>query len=98
MIAEISVFPLDKGGAGLSKYVADSFKIIRDSGLDYELNAMGTVVEGPSDAVFDLIRKLHRDMAAKCDRVIMDVKIDDRRNAEKRMKRKVQSVLDKAGG
>ncbi len=48
MIAEISVIPIGEG-IDLSGYVARVVKIIDESGLDYKLNAMGTVVEGDSD-------------------------------------------------
>ena len=60
MLAELSVLPLDKGGQGLSRYVADSIKIIEESGLDYEVHALGTLIEGPADKVFEVIRKCSR--------------------------------------
>lgn len=95
MLAELSVFPLDKGGSGLSHYVAESIKIIQESGLTYEIHAMGTLIEGPEDAVFEVIRKCHRNMASKCDRVVTNVKIDDRKGAQSSIKRKVTSVQEK---
>jgi uncharacterized protein YqgV (UPF0045/DUF77 family) len=42
MLAELSVFPLEKGAEGLSHWVAQSIKIIQESGLDYEVHAMGS--------------------------------------------------------
>jgi uncharacterized protein (TIGR00106 family) len=95
MLAELSVFPLDKGDSGLSRYVAESIKIIQESGLDYEIHAMGTLIEGPSDKVFEVIKKCHDNMASKCQRVVTNVKIDDRRGAEGSIKRKVESVRAK---
>jgi len=95
MLAEISVFPLDKGDSGLSKYVAESIEIIKTSGLDYEIHAMGTLIEGPSDVIFDVIKKCHENMASKCHRVVTNVKIDDRKGAEGSIKRKVASVREK---
>jgi uncharacterized protein (TIGR00106 family) len=95
MLAEISVYPLDKGGSGLSRYVAGSIKIIKDSGLAYEMHALGTLVEGPPDAVFDLIRLLHADMAQHSDRVAMNIKIDDKKGATNLIREKVQSVEEK---
>jgi len=95
MLAELSVFPLDKGGHGLSSYVAESIKIIEESGLDFEIHAMGTLIEGPADVVFDVIRKCHENMASKCDRVATNVKIDDRKGAEGSIRRKVESVEEK---
>jgi uncharacterized protein (TIGR00106 family) len=95
MLAELSVFPLDKGDSGLSNYVAESVQIIQESGLDYEIHAMGTLIEGPSDSVFDVIKKCHENMASKCRRVVTNVKIDDRKGAEGSIKRKVLSVQEK---
>lgn len=97
MLAELSVFPLDKGGAGLSRYVAQSMKIIEESGLDYQINAMATLIEGPADKVFDVIRKCHENMAAQCDRVMTSVKIDDRKGSEHSLRGKVTSVEEKVG-
>jgi len=95
MLAELSVFPLDKGESGLSQYVAESIKIIQQSGLDYEIHAMGTLIEGPSDKVFEVIKKCHDNMASKCSRLVTNVKIDDRRGAQDSIRRKVESVRQK---
>jgi len=97
MLAELSIFPMDKGSHGLSTYVAESLKIIEDSGLDYEIHAMGTLIEGPAEKVFEVIRRCHDNLAAKCDRVITSVRIDDRKGVTGAIKRKVKSVEDKAG-
>lgn len=97
MLAEISVFPLDKGGSGLSRYVAESIIIIEESGLDYEIHAMGTLIEGPADKVFEVIRRCHENLASTCDRVVTNVKIDDRKGVRGSIRRKVQSVEEKLG-
>jgi uncharacterized protein (TIGR00106 family) len=97
MLAELSVVPLDKGHEGLSRYVAESIKIIQQSGLDYEIHAMGTLIEGPCDRVFDVIRRCHENMAAHSDRVVTSVKIDDKKGAEDSIRRKVTSVEEKLG-
>lgn len=97
MLAEFSTFPMDKATEGLSKYVAESMEIIRESGLDYEVHALGTLLEGPADDVFDVIRKCHDNMLKHGDRVITTVKIDDRKGAGDRIKGKVKSVEEKLG-
>lgn len=95
MLAELSVVPLDKGHEGLSRWVSQTIRIIRESGLDYELHAMGTLIEGPADQVFDVIRKCHENMAAQSDRVVTSVKIDDRKGVRGSITRKVKSVEEK---
>jgi uncharacterized protein (TIGR00106 family) len=98
MLAELSVFPLDKGGEGLSAFVAESIKIIRESGLDYEMHALGTLIEGPSDKVFEVIRACHENMTRHSARVVTTVKIDDRKDATGRIRGKVKSVEERLVG
>lgn len=97
MIAEISVIPIGEG-IDLSKHVASVVRIIDESGLDYKINAMGTVVEGDSDRVFDLIKKCHNKMLEAAQRVYTTVKIDDRKDRKTRMiEHKVQAVEKELG-
>ena len=84
MIAEISVIPVGKG-IDLAAHVAGIVKLIDESGLDYKLNAMGTVVEGDSELVFDLIKKCHNKMLETAQRVYTTVKIDDRKDKQAKM-------------
>ncbi len=97
MLAELSVFPVDKGGQGLSRYVAESMEIIEQSGLAFEIHALGTLIEGPADKVFEVIRECHVNMTRHSDRVMTTVKIDDRQGATDRLKGKVRSVEEKLG-
>lgn len=97
MLAELSVFPIDRGGEGLSKYVAESIEIIEASGLDYQIHALGTLIEGPADKVFQVIRECHENMTRHSDRVVTTVKIDDRKGAAGRIKGKVRSVEERLG-
>ncbi len=92
MLAEFSVFPLDKGAKGLSAYVAQSIRIIEDSGLDYEIHAMGTLIEGPCEAVFEVIKKCHENLVSQSDRVVTYVKIDDLKGRTTGITGKVESV------
>jgi len=97
MIAEISVIPIGEG-VDLASYVAKVVKIIDESGLDYKLNAMGTVVEGDSDRIFDLIKKCHNKMLELAQRVYTTVKIDDRKDKKtKLIEQKVQAVEKELG-
>jgi len=97
MIAEISVIPIGEG-IDLASYVARIVKIIDESGLDYKLNAMGTVVEGDSDRIFDLIKKCHNKMLETAQRVYTTVKIDERKDKNTKMiEHKVQAVEKEIG-
>lgn len=92
MLAEFSVAPLDKGGKKLSLYVAPLIRIIEKSGLDYQLTAMGTIIEGPCEQIFDLIKQCHMAMTDVSDRVSTSIKIDDRKGAEGTLQKKVSAI------
>jgi len=95
MLVEFSIIPIDKEGKSLSEYIAKTINIIKKSGLQYELHAMGTIVEGDAEEVFDLIKKCHLNMTRFSDRVSTSIKIDDRKGAIRRLKGKVASVENK---
>ena len=68
VLLEFSMSPLSKGES-VSQYVARSVEIIDQSGLDYRLHAMGTIVEGDIDQVLDVLKQCYEAMAADCDRI-----------------------------
>lgn len=93
-VVEISVTPLGTATPSVSAYVADCLKIVKESGLNYQLTPMGTILEGDIDAIFDLVRRMHKaPFAAGAVRVSTLIKIDDRRDrADHTMAGKVASV------
>jgi uncharacterized protein (TIGR00106 family) len=96
VLLEMSITPLGKGES-VSQYVAECVEIIDRSGLDYELHAMGTIVEGELDQVLDLMRRCVEQVATHSDRVTCAAKLDFRRGATGRIKSKVASVAEKLG-
>ena len=97
VLLEFSISPLEKG-ASVSPYVARSLELIRASGLDYRLHAMGTIVEGELDEVLDLLQRCVAAMAADCDRVTCTAKLDYRKGYSGRLETKVTSVEEKVQG
>jgi len=95
-LAEVSMFPVGEG-VSLSKWVGRCLKIIDGSGLRYQLNPMGTVIEGDYDEVMEVIRKCHMAVLEDTERVSTYIKIDDRKGTKKAMLKKVQSVEERAG-
>ena len=95
MLAEFSITPIDKEGKSLSEYIAKTISIVKESGLQYELHAMGTIVEGNADEIFELIKKCHINMTNFSDRISTSIKIDDRKGTRGRLKGKVLSVEKK---
>jgi uncharacterized protein (TIGR00106 family) len=93
-IVEFSIFPLDKGES-LSPYVARALKLIQDSGLPYELNPMGTCVEGDWNDVMALVDRCFQALEKDCTRISLSLKADYRKGPTGRMKSKVASVREK---
>lgn len=96
ILLEFSMAPLEKG-ASVGKYVARSLKIIDESGLDYRLHAMGTIVEGEIDQVLGVLKQCLEAMAADCDRITCTAKLDYRKGYAGRLQTKVASVEEKLG-
>lgn len=94
MMAELSIIPLDKGPS-LSAFVAEIIVEIENSGLNYRMNPMGTVIEGPGPEIFQLIERCHNKMLESSDRVVTTVKIDDKKGAVNLMEQKPESVRTK---
>ena len=94
-IAEISIVPVGTGTTSVSSYVAGAITILKESGLNYTLTPMGTVVEGELEDVMAVCTRMHASAFAKgAQRVYTTIKIDDRRDGEEgpRMAHKVASV------
>ena len=96
ILLEFSMSPLGKGES-VGGYVARSLEIIDNSGLDYRLHAMGTVLEGEWDEVFAVVKQCFDAMSRDCDRVTCSIKLDSRKGATGRLAQKVQSVEEKLG-
>ena len=61
VIAEIQVIPRPAGTAGERyKHVDAAIAAIEASGLKYEVHGLGTVVEGPPEKIWPLLRRVHQ--------------------------------------
>jgi uncharacterized protein (TIGR00106 family) len=96
VLLEMSITPLGMGES-VSRYVAECVRLVDESGLDYELHAMGTIVEGELDQVLNLLGRCIEQIAQHSDRVTCAAKIDYRRGHSGRLKSKVASVEEKLG-
>jgi uncharacterized protein (TIGR00106 family) len=94
MIAEFSIMPVGKGES-LSKDVAEAIKIVKESGLPYQLGPMGTCIEGEWDQIMDVINKCRKKLREKNRRVYLIIKIDDKEGAVNQITYKVRSVEEK---
>ncbi|MCD8554787.1 MTH1187 family thiamine-binding protein [Seleniivibrio sp.] len=93
-MAFVSITPLGEGES-VSKFVAKSVQVIKDSGLSWQLTPMGTVIEGEKlDEVFAVINRAV-EAQDECERISISVKIDYRKNKSLGLNTKVDSVMNK---
>jgi uncharacterized protein (TIGR00106 family) len=95
--AELTVIPIGTGDTSLSKYVAVAVSTLDKMGIKYQINGVGTLIETDSaEKLFDAVKAVHEAIFNEgAMRVSTHVKIDDRRDVEKTMKEKVESVKEK---
>jgi uncharacterized protein (TIGR00106 family) len=91
MIAAFSITPLGVGES-VSASVADAVRLVRESGLPNETNAMFTNVEGDWDEVMALLKACVDTVAESAPRVSVVVKIDHRPGTTDGLTHKVAAV------
>jgi uncharacterized protein (TIGR00106 family) len=96
VLLELSVVPVGKAQS-LSPFVARCLDLVDQSGLDYELHSMGTVVEGELDEVLKLMQRCIEELARDNDRVSCTAKLDYRKGATGQLKAKVARVEQQLG-
>jgi uncharacterized protein (TIGR00106 family) len=96
VLLEFSIAPMDKGES-VSQYVARAIDVVQQSGVDYRMHAMGTVLEGPWDEVFGVVRQCFDALREDCERISVTIKVDYRKGYTGRLESKVQSVERRLG-
>ena len=96
-VAEVSITPLGTATPSVSEFVAGCIRLVKASGLHYQLTPMGTVIEGDLDDILRVIRQMHEaPFKAGAMRVSTQIKIDDRRDRpEHTMTGKLRAVEEK---
>ncbi len=96
MMVEFSVVPVS-GDEHVAKYVAEAVRVIDESGLEYRVTPMGTVIQGDWDAVMAAVKAAHERVMSMTDRVITKIYIDEHKSGEKSFDEKVQAVEEALG-
>jgi uncharacterized protein (TIGR00106 family) len=95
VIADIAIIPIGVG-VSLSKYVAVCEHTLRDRGLDPQLHANGTNVEGDWDVVLGAIKRCHEVLHEMgVPRVATNVRLGTRIDKTQTMADKINSVESK---
>ncbi len=97
VIAEISIVPIGTNTPSVSQYVAGAIKVLsQEKNVKYKLTAMGTILEGTWASVLGVTKKMHESVFDdQIQRVVTTIKIDDRRDRESSVERKIKSVTEK---
>ena len=100
MIVAVSISPMTstEDDAGVSAAVAECVRVIRESGLPCETNAMFTNIEGEWDEVMACVKRAVDVVAAAAPRVSLVLKADIRPGHDHQMTDKVESLEKKLGG
>ena len=91
MIAAFSITTLGVGDS-VSGSVAEAVRLVRESGLPNETNAMFTNVEGEWDEVMDLLKACVMKVGESAPRVSVVIKIDHRPGTTDGLHHKVDAV------
>jgi uncharacterized protein (TIGR00106 family) len=95
VIVDFCIVPVGVG-VSLSAYIAECTRIIRSSGLQNQLHAYGTNIEGEWDAVMEVVRQCHeRVHAMGAPRITTTLKIGTRTDQLQSMQDKIDSVINK---
>ena len=91
-IVDLCVVPLGVG-VSVSQYVVAWERILKEAGLQTQLHAYGTNIEGEWDAVFAAIKKCHEAVhALGAPRISTVIKLGTRTDRNQTMDDKIRSV------
>jgi uncharacterized protein (TIGR00106 family) len=98
VIVDLCVVPMGVG-VSVSSYVAACERVLEEAGLEIQLHANGTNIEGEWDEVFAAIKRCHEavhEMGAP--RIASTIRLGTRTDRGQSMDDKVRSVEEKLGG
>jgi len=94
----LAMFPTDKG-TSVSSEVSKVIKMISESGVEYKLSAMSTVVETETmEEALQIVQKAYDILNPNSDRIYSAITFDIQNNKKgSRIKSKIASVESKIG-
>ena len=91
MLVAFSVTPLGVG-EGVGEIVAEAVRVVRESGLPNQTDAMFTTVEGDWDEAMAVVKKAVEAVAARAPRVSLVLKADLRPGVTNALTTKVETI------
>ncbi len=98
VLMSYAMFPTDKG-TSVSEFVSKIVKMVSESGYEYKLSAMGTIVETETlEQALEVVNKSYKILEPHSERVYSTVTFDIQPNKPiGRIKGKIKSIEDKIG-
>ena len=97
VMIDICIVPLGVG-VSVSEYVTACQRVLQKAGLEHQMHAYGTNVEGDWDEVMAAVKRCHEvvhEMGAP--RITTSMRLGTRTDREQSMEDKIRSVTDKLG-
>jgi uncharacterized protein (TIGR00106 family) len=98
VLMEFSIFPTDQGES-VSAHVSEVIRMIRETGVAYQLTPMGTLIE--TEELSDALAVVEQAAAIleqrDCRRIYSAIKLDIRAGRGARLRQKIRSVTEKIG-
>ncbi len=93
IISQLSIAPVGKD-VSLSRYVKKVINVLKENNIKFETNDMATVIETEDlETLFNVVEKAHKAVIESgVQRVITELKIDDRRDKNVTMGTKIKSL------
>jgi len=92
---DLCIIPLGVG-VSVSGYVAACEQIIQEAGLEHQLHAYGTNIEGDWDEVFSVVKRCHEKIHSMgAPRISTHIKVGTRTDRLQTMQDKIDSVQSK---
>jgi len=84
--ADFAIVPVGTKNTECKEYVTKAVRVVKDSGLNYQLTGMSTLIEADNyKQLYDVIAKAQEAVfEVGTDRVYTIIKVDDRRDKENR--------------
>jgi uncharacterized protein (TIGR00106 family) len=94
-IADVCVVPIGVG-VSVSRYVVACERVFAEAGLNPQLHAYGTNVEGDWDDVFDAVKRCHEEIHGMgAPRISSTIRVGTRTDRDQTMQDKIESVQSK---
>lgn len=97
-IIDITVIPVGTATPSVSDYVVEIHRVLQkyEGKINFQLTPMSTLIEGDLKELLEVVQEIHEVPFEKgVQRVCTNIRIDDRRDKEHSMERKLKAVQNK---